>query len=167
MKKTILIAILACGAPLLAFADEATARPDIDELFTVMRVEQNIQVAMNQVKQMLPKMAADAAKQSSATPADTAQVERAQKKALEVVEKEFSWAELKPDLTKVYAETFTPEEIKSITAFYKSPAGQNFLNKQPELMQKTMTVMQAKMMQLTPKLQAAIQSEIQAGKKAE
>ncbi len=165
MKKTILAAILACASPLLAFADDAPARPDIDELFTVMRVEQNMQVAFDQVKQMLPKMTAEAA-QSSNTPTDTAKVDKAQQKALEVVEKEFSWAALKPEFTRIYAETFTPEEIKGITAFYKSPAGQSFVNKQPELMKKTMTLMQSKMMQLTPKLQAAIQSEIQADKKA-
>jgi hypothetical protein len=35
----------------------------------------------------------------------------------------------------IYAERFTADELKSVTAFYKSPTGQKFIAASPELMQ--------------------------------
>ena len=37
----------------------------------------------------------------------------------------------------IYARHFTADEIKQVTAFYRTPAGQKFLTKQPQVMQET------------------------------
>jgi uncharacterized protein len=56
---------------------------------------------------------------------------------------------------------FTLEEVRGLIAFYKTPAGQGFLDKQPLLMQKTMAMAQRRMMDLTPKIQEMIKQESQ------
>ncbi len=41
---------------------------------------------------------------------------------------------------QIYARHFTPEEMRQVTGFYRTPAGQKFLQKQPEMMQETMVL---------------------------
>jgi hypothetical protein len=40
----------------------------------------------------------------------------------------------------IYSSNFSAEELRAVTAFYKTPVGQKFLQKQPFMMQQTMTV---------------------------
>ncbi|MCH7927981.1 MAG: DUF2059 domain-containing protein [Candidatus Dadabacteria bacterium] len=53
----------------------------------------------------------------------------------------------------IYAETFTEEELKGAIKFYKSPIGKKFIEKQPELMRKSMQISQKQMTTLMPKIQ--------------
>lgn len=39
----------------------------------------------------------------------------------------------------IYSSHFSAEELRTVTAFYKTPAGQTFLQKQPDIAQQTMT----------------------------
>ena len=64
------------------------------------------------------------------------------------------WDKLKDDYVALYAETFTAEEMKDLIAFYKSPTGQAFTRKQPELTRRTVEMSQKLMMQIMPKIQA-------------
>lgn len=47
--------------------------------------------------------------------------------------------ELTDALAIIYSSIFSAEELHTVTAFYKTPAGQKFLQKQPALVQQTMT----------------------------
>lgn len=47
--------------------------------------------------------------------------------------------ELTDALAIIYSSNFSAEELRTVTAFYKTPAGQKFLQKQPVLVQQTMT----------------------------
>lgn len=162
MKKYCLTLLLALASPLFALADDAPARPDIDELFSVMRVEKSMQSVMEQMKQMLPQMVSNIAKQSNLPLAEIEKTKGMQDKMFALIVEEMSWKKMKGDMTKIYAESLTPEEVKGITAFYKSPAGQAFLDKMPLIMQKSMEINQKKMMELMPKIQAMVQSEMEA-----
>jgi hypothetical protein len=51
--------------------------------------------------------------------------------------KYMTWDAMKPELIKLYTETYTEAEMKELAAFYKTPVGQKSLAKMPELMQKT------------------------------
>jgi len=165
MKKHLLALLLACTSPLFVLADEAAIRPDVDELFTVMRLEKTMQNAMEQSMKMVQKMTAGATAQAlsklspEAAAKATAMQQKVQVKTMALVQEEMCWKKLKGPMAQVYAESLTPEEVKGITAFYKSPAGQAFLDKQPVIMQKSMAVTQKMMMDLMPKLQALIQAE--------
>jgi uncharacterized protein len=82
---------------------------------------------------------------------DPTQLEAADK-TMAVIEAEMSWDRLKEDYIKVYAETFTVEEMNGIIAFYHSPAGKAFAAKQPELNKGMMKISQKMMMRVAPML---------------
>jgi len=73
---------------------------------------------------------------------------------MDMLAQEFSWDKLKEDYITLYAETFTEDEMKGAIAFYKSPAGQAFITKQPEVVRRSMELSQKMMMQIMPKIQA-------------
>ena len=58
---------------------------------------------------------------------------------------------------KVYTDTYTEEEIDGILAFYKSPVGKAFLQKMPEVMQRSMPVMMQMMGDLQPELKTMME----------
>ena len=153
---------MAVLSPLLSFAVDAPARPDIEELLKVMRTEQSMQSVMEQVKQMIPQMMASMAAQRKLSPEAAEKTKPMQAKLLALIQDELSWKKFKPEITAIYAESMTPEEVKGIIAFYKSPAGQAFLDKQPIIIQKTMAMQQKIMQGLTPKIQAMVESEMKA-----
>lgn len=158
MKKYCITLLLAIS-PLFSFADTAAIRPDVDELLTVMRVEKTMQSAMEQVRKVLPQMTASIAAQAKISPESAQKSAELQDKIFKLVQDEMSWEKRKADFAQIYSESLTPQEVQGIIAFYKSPAGQAFLDKQPIIMQKTMAMQQKMMMDMMPKMQALIKSE--------
>ncbi|MDD3605464.1 MAG: DUF2059 domain-containing protein, partial [Kiritimatiellae bacterium] len=77
-----------------------------------------------------------------------------QQKMMDLIAGEMSWDKIKTDYIGIYAETFTADELKGIIDFYKTPVGRKFIEKQPEIMEKSMRVTQKQMMTLMPKIQA-------------
>jgi hypothetical protein len=75
---------------------------------------------------------------------------RVMAKAFEIMDFEGA----KDDIQALFAELFTLEELKGIVEFYKSPAGQSMLDKQPQVMQRSFEITQEKMKALIPELQA-------------
>jgi hypothetical protein len=48
--------------------------------------------------------------------------------------------EIVDEITAIYARNFTADELREITAFYRGPAGQKFLEKQPAVAQESMQI---------------------------
>src|SRR5260370_38897562 len=113
--------------------------------------------AMEQMKNMM----AGVAKQTNVSPEATEKAKAMQDKMFALIETEMSWEKMRAEYAKIYAEVFTPEEVKGLVAFYKSPMGQAFLDKQPLLIQKIMALAQKRIMEVTPKIQEMIKQESQ------
>jgi hypothetical protein len=91
-----------------------------------------------------------------------------QRKIMDLMQKELSWEKLRPEFEKLYAETYSAEELDGLIKFYQSPIGQKFIQKQPEMQRKSMLMMQRLLMQIMPKVQEltkAMQQEMIAAKK--
>jgi hypothetical protein len=68
-------------------------------------------------------------------------------------------------LVRLYADTYSEDELRQIIAFYKTPVGQKMLQTMPELMQKGMAIGQTLAQEHMPELQQAIaarQRELEA-----
>jgi hypothetical protein len=52
------------------------------------------------------------------------------------VTKVLTWDAMRPNVVQLYAETFTEAELRAITAFYRTPAGQKSVRAMPELMRR-------------------------------
>jgi len=94
-------------------------------------------------------------------------MDRQQARMMAIMKDELSWDKLKVGFVQVYRETFTQEEMDGIIAFYQSPAGQAFVDKQPALMKNTMALMQQRMGPIMQKIQQmteATAKELKAAK---
>lgn len=59
------------------------------------------------------------------------------------VDKYCGWDVLKTHIVKLYAEAYTLNELKELTAFYKTPLGQKLASQQMQLSQQVMAVASA------------------------
>lgn len=68
--------------------------------------------------------------------------------------------ELANELAGVYARNFTPAEMRQITAFYHSPAGQKLVEKMPAISQQSLPIGQAWGQKIATELQGRIAEEL-------
>lgn len=60
---------------------------------------------------------------------------------------------LKNDVSKIYSEVFTKQELDQLGAFYSTPVGEMLTNKQPEVQEKLGAIIQGRMMEVMPRVQ--------------
>ena len=76
--------------------------------------------------------------------------------------KYMSWASLKDDMVRLYANEFTEKELNELTRFYGTPVGQKFVAKQSLLMQAGMELGQRRVQEHLPELQQTIEAKMKA-----
>jgi hypothetical protein len=141
------VTLLWCASP--ARADETSKSAKAEELLQLTQGDQ-------MVKMMEPMMKGMAAQMNNDMPAEQrAKVGEMQVKMMALVAARLSKA--RPALVKVYTDTYTEEEIDGILAFYKSPVGKAFLQKMPEVMQRSMPVMMQMIGDLQPELKTIME----------
>lgn len=74
--------------------------------------------------------------------------------------KHLSYESLKDDMIKMYMEEFTEEELKAITAFYRTPAGKKTVERMPALALKGAELGMRKVQQNAGELQSMILDEL-------
>jgi hypothetical protein len=67
-----------------------------------------------------------------------------QKVGLDFAAKYLSWNSVKEDLIKLHIENFTEQELRDITAFYRTPTGQKSITILPTLFAKGMEIIQSR-----------------------
>jgi len=156
-----LLFALAAGA--LA-QEKLTAAPEVDpvklaqieEFLNLTKVDQLSQQILTQLENVLNEQIK---KSLSAIPntADRQPVEedgaKFQKQIFAIIRDRLSYRRMKPELVGLYDESFTTDELLGINAFYKSPAGQAYLSKIPQLTQKAMQVGSNLMVDAMPQIQ--------------
>jgi uncharacterized protein len=68
--------------------------------------------------------------------------------------------EIVDEITALYARTFTADELREVTAFYRGPTGQKFLQKQPVIMQESMAIGQKFGQSVAAEMQSRIVEEL-------
>ena len=154
MRKIVgsIAAMLVLGVMCVS-AQETQRRAMAEELLNVMNMQDTIEKSFAMVKQMIPAQM-EKMKQVMGDTNMPANVSSQTDKMMDMLAEEMSWNKMKADYITLYAETFTEQELKDTVAFYKSPTGQAFIKKQPELMKRSMEISQKVMMQIMPKIQA-------------
>lgn len=147
------IAVMLVAGVLTVNAQETQRRAMAEELLNVMNMQDTIEKSFAMVKQMIP-VQMEKMKEVTGTTNMPANAVSHVDKMMEMFTEELSWNKMKDDYITLYAETFTEQELKDTVAFYKSPAGQAFVKKQPELIKRSMEISQKLMMQIMPKIQA-------------
>ena len=140
-------------------ADDASQRTAAaEEMLNAMHTEQILSKQKENMSRMM----------SAALPKDMSDAERqkAIQKQSDIYDSLLKWDTLKPDFIQVYSEVFTEKEMKDLIAFYKSPIGQKFIEKMPELQKKTMEIMQKRMMTVIPQLQKSLKESVEQARAA-
>ena len=151
--RSIVTATIICIIVLVGIvrAEDTPKRVLAEQLLGAMEIQKATEKMFEILKQMIPAQMKQIGAFSDDALSDKAQ--DAMQKTMDLVMKEMSWDKLKGDYISIYAETFTEEELKGAIKFYKSPIGKKFIEKQPELMRKSMQISQKQMTTLMPKIQ--------------
>lgn len=157
MKRFALaVMLLFCALPAFA-APPSDAQ--VDELLVLMRVRQTLDTILPQVQasqqQMVQQLIAD--RQLSAEARQ--KLDRITEKSAAHVRAALAWERLQPLYRDIYRQTFSAEDIAAMSDFYRSPAGQNLLDKMPQLMQNTMAAMQKLIVPMLQQMQQEIAAE--------
>ena len=161
MRK--IIGLIAAGLVLSmagANAQEASQRTMAEELLNVMNVPDSIEKSFAMMKQMIPAQT-EKIMQATGQTNMPSNVSSQTDKMMDMMTQALSWDKMKDDYITLYAETFTEDEMKGMIAFYKSPAGQAFIKKQPELMKRSVELSQKKMLKLMPQIKTLTQKMAQ------
>ncbi|WP_260703392.1 DUF2059 domain-containing protein [Edaphobacter flagellatus] len=155
MKRIAFTLLLALALPAAAHADDASKRAKAEELVRITKMDQLMDKVMGQMSDRMKAMTAQQTAQIQATPEQQKLIDDFQAKVQQIIQGAISWDKLKPVILQVYSETYTDDELDGIISFYHSPAGQALIAKSPELMTRTMDLMQKQMVTIQPQIQQA------------
>ncbi|HMK37377.1 MAG TPA: DUF2059 domain-containing protein [Desulfomonilaceae bacterium] len=155
MKKlSPMILILVLVFSQAARADEAKQRQLSEELLLAMHVDKNMPVLRQMMVNALIPPIIEGQLQG--------QPEKAQaliKTISDSFAQGFTWENLKQDYVNLYAGMFSAEELQALIDFFKSPVGLKYVEKSPELAQKSMEIGQKKGMELAEQIDQALKAQ--------
>lgn len=155
MKIFLLLASL-LAVPLL-HADEASKAAKAGEFIVLARLEagfnQMIGILMGSIKQGMNQQLRNV----PLSPAQQVHVEDFQSGLERLFRERFNWESMKGEYQKLYAAAFTEEDLDAMLAFYRSPAGQRMVEKNPELMEKAALLGQERAAGLQPDIERLAQ----------
>lgn len=133
---------VAAAKATLADAEEVFRKMDFDRMMSRI-VEQQKTAMASMTRQMAagrPGM-------------DNPEVAELQKKTMDVLFEAMDLPGMKNDMVKAYSEIFSKDELRGLSDFYGTPAGQAMVDKQPEISQRMNALMMPRMMAAMPKIQ--------------
>ncbi len=153
----------------LLFASTAQAAPaspaSIDALLRVTKAESLMDGMFANIEPVMRQSMARAIQGQPVTAEQQRLLDAMPATLAKVLRDEMSWDKMRPLYVQIYQESFSQDEIDGLLAFYESPAGQAFVAKMPVVMQKSMTVMQARMGPLMDRMRAAMQDAVAEARK--
>ena len=146
MYRILLLAVGALALSTDCYSDEAARKALAEELMGVMKVQESMEKSLEAMKQMIPMQI----QQQGMTSTDVVQQEKMMTGMMQIMSEEINYDKIRDDIAAVYADVFTEEELTGISAFYRTSAGQKFIEKQPELMMRSMQISQKRLSSALP-----------------
>jgi uncharacterized protein len=161
--RTLLLSVTLSAASAASFSAQPTIE-SVKELLEVTKAEAMIDQAYASVEHFAKQGMAQQTAGRKLTDEQQRAIELAPAKIAEVMKKELSWNTLQPIYIAIYQETFDQAEIDGLIQFYKSPVGQSFVSKMPQVMNRSMQTMQVQMQTLMPKIKEAMDQVMREAK---
>lgn len=150
------------GCPPLAIADEASSRAAAEELLVITEVEKKLGETFTMMKQMQTTQFEQLQEnQSSSQVSDYAKTMI--EPMMDMMAEALSWENMKDEYITVYVETYTEAELLGMVEFFKSPIGQRWIEKAPQLTKRLMEVGQRHSQEFMPKLMERFQFDLGRG----
>lgn len=151
MKKFVfIVALLVSGSATAGQPSDASIRELIDitgskQMFDAMGGQADQMIAGFMDKALQGRPVPDSAK---------APLEKARGRMAALLRKALSWERSEAGVLRIYKEVFSQEEVDAMIVFYKSEAGKSMTAKMPEVMQRSMSEVQAQMAEILPEMDA-------------
>jgi len=153
--STRLLLILLAVVPM--FADQSTKTALIEEMLQLTGADKMVDNVLDQQQALIKQQLSNLVMQDdSLTPYREKLepvIEDYQVKIIGVMKKAMRWAQVKPQMVKIYDELFTEEELSAIVAFDKTPAGKALIAKTPALTEKSMEIGLRQLNDVMPEIQ--------------
>ena len=157
MKPSLaLLALVAAFLSLNALTSSAQTVSKKEMLAGELLDELNVQKLFDSVFDSVPKMQGQMMAADKMSPEEQAQFQKQMQQSMQATKKAMNWDSLKPIFVKIYADNLDEADLEGMVAFYKSPLGQKWVQKQPQIQAATMQAMSG----LMPKIQAAIMQSV-------
>lgn len=149
MKKLLMMLAVALCAAVPAAAQEPTASEAaaVRELLEVSRTRENFIRAM--------ELGMEQGGMGEMTP----EVRRVLR---EFMDEHFRYEDMEPEMIRMYAELYTEEEIRGMTAFYRTPLGQRMVETLPELSAASQRIAMERLQSVMPQLMQRLMEAMQA-----
>ena len=162
MRELLTTALIALA---IGQANAASASPEsIEELLVATKSEAMMDSMYRNVGQIMRQSMQKVVAGKLLAPEQQQILDALPGKFVAVMRTELTWDALKPQYVQLYRETFDQEEIDGLLAFYRSTAGQAFVNMMPTVLQKSMAISQSRMQTLLPRMRAAIEQALAEAK---
>jgi uncharacterized protein len=154
--KSLIAAVLICLTAATAQATPATPE-SIEAMLKASNAQGLLESVRGQMDGYMQQIMHQATQGKEVTPQRQAILDRLAKEMGDIAGEALDWNTMKPLYMRIYAESFTKEEIEGIVKFYKSPAGKAMIDKMPMVMKSLMGEMQTYMQPMLEKMKAAQQ----------
>lgn len=144
---------------------------DAQDLMRKMNLDQMVDRLMEQQKKMGIQVSKQIVSRMGGSAQEANDMEALQTKMLEAMFPKETVDAMKQDITRIYGEVFTKEELQGLADFYCTDIGKAMVSKQPDIQQKMAESMMpriqqnmAKVQQITREFAAEIKARKAAGK---
>jgi len=153
------------GAAAVIPEDQRATDAELDKLFEVMRIRQQMAATATMMPQLIQRQITEQIKEMEKDSPQMASMSAEKRQAAEEITQRYMKRamtlytpdEMMADMKAVYRQHLSGPDVEAITAFYSTPAGQHMLDMVPVMMQefmpKVMGEMQAKMKPLILEMQ--------------
>ena len=152
-----LLCLLSTALAPAAQAREPTDK-EIERLLAASRAQSMLAAIQPQVEAIQRQQFAELTEGKTLTPQQQQEIASIQARTSEIVRQSLAWDQMRPVYLQVYRETFDDDDVKAMTKFYESKAGQHLLDKTPAMMQTLMVAIQQKMIPQLEALQAEVKT---------
>jgi hypothetical protein len=156
---------LAAWLPLQAQAAEPSAE-SVQKLLAVTKTEALMDQMYGHFEQAMRAGMQQAMAGKRLTAQQQAILDAAPAEFAAVMREELSWTKLQPLYVGIYRESFSQAEIDGMLAFYATPVGQAMIDKMPQVMTRSMQLMQVMAAPMAEKMRGAMQRAIEKAQSA-
>ncbi|QNI37189.1 DUF2059 domain-containing protein [Edaphobacter albus] len=138
-----------------ASGNDSAKNAKVEELIRITKLDQLMTQMSTQMTARMKQAAAQQNARHPYTPDQQKAVDDYIAQIQKITQDAVSWDKVKSQVTTIYTETYTDSELDGILNFYRSPSGQAFISKSPQLMTKTMQLVNEQMTTVQPQIQKA------------
>ena len=158
MKKVIVTLAVGMLAATICMAESQTKQALAGELLKAMDFQGQLEKSMEVMKEAMPQQMEHNRRMMGVTNAAAkADAENGFGQVFEAIFSSPEWKQMEQEMARVYADVFTEKEMTALIAFFNTPEGKSYIQKQPEIMKRSMALNQKMMMTIMPRLQKQLQ----------